>query len=331
MSNLLVICGPTATGKTDVAIKLAKKFNGELISADSRQVYKGMDIGTGKDLPANLEFRIKNYELGIKSQKYTIGYYNVQDVSLWLYDVISPDQWFSAADYCELAWVVIGDIWKRGKLPILVGGTGLYIEAVVDGIDTIGVPPNKELRISLKDKDTIYLQNKLREINPTRLDRMNNSDRNNPRRLVRAIEIQNSKFKIQNENQKNKKSFNTLILGLTCKRETLNQMIDHRVEKRIKMGVVEEIRSLLEKGYTWDLPSMSGLGYRQWKEYFEEKETKKEVEKKWKLTEHQYAKRQMTWFKKDKRIIWYDITEKDFKKQVVDEVDKYLYNLRKHG
>lgn len=296
MNKLLVICGPTATGKTIAAISLAKKFNGELISADSRQIYKGMDIGTGKDLPFNTK--------------------------IWLYDVINPDEEFSVANYHELAWEIIEKIWQRKKLPILVGGTGLYIKAIIDGIDTLGIPENRKLREELENKDVGYLQKKLNEINPHRLEKMNDSDRNNPRRLIRAIELSiNKKTITNNKNKAVKPDF--LMIGLTAPRKDLYKRIDERVGKRVKQGIIKEIKELLGKGYGWNLPSMSGLGYRQWKEFFEGKETKNEAIQKWKYAEHAYLRRQLTWFKKDKRIIWYDIRKGDYDDKIVALVSSW--------
>ncbi len=305
--KLVVICGPTATGKTKLALQLAQKFNGEIISADSRQVYKGMDVGTGKDLSRNSKFKSQNAKLKFKNKNFSIGYYLIQQVPIWLYDVVNPNQNFNVADYYKLAWIVIKDISERGRLPILVGGTGLYIKAIVDGIGTLGIPENKNLRKKLENKDIVYLQNKLKEINLQRFNKMNNSDRNNSRRLIRAIEIQNSKVKMQN--YKAKLKINTLMIGLTTDKEILYKRIDERVEKRVKQGIIDEIKELLSKGYGWGLHSMSGLGYRQWRDYFEGKESKEKAIEKWKNAEHQYAKHQLTWFKKDKRIIWYDISD----------------------
>lgn len=300
MNKLLVICGPTATGKTGLALKLAQRFNGELISADSRQVYKGMDIGTGKDLPP--------------------------DVKIWLYDVVNPDKEFSVAHYYKLAWETIKKTWQRKKLPILVGGTGLYIKAIIDGIDTLGIPEDSNLRKELEKKDVSYLQKKLKEINPFQLEKMNQSDRKNPRRLIRAIEISiNPPAGGQVSSIKNnlKKDNDPLFVGLTASREVLYKRIDERVEKRVRQGIVEEISRLLKKGYSWNLPAMSGLGYRQWKEFFEGKETEKEATQKWKYAEHAYARRQLTWFKKDKRIIWYDINDSDYKDKIVAQVSTW--------
>ena len=146
MNRLLVICGPTATGKTALAINLAKNFKGEIVSADSRQVYKGMDIGTGKDLP---KFSIFNFQFSIDKKQ--IGYFLLEEVPVWLYDVVEPDYRFNVADYVECASRVIQDIWQRKKLPILVGGTGFYIKALIDGIETLGVPPDWKLREKLSN------------------------------------------------------------------------------------------------------------------------------------------------------------------------------------
>jgi len=311
MNKLLIICGPTATGKTKLALKLAKKFNGELISADSRQVYKGMNVGTGKDI-GNSEFTGVN-------NKYDLGYYDLSRVPLWLLDVVEPNQSFSVADYYQLAWLVIEDIWKRGKLPILVGGTGLYIKAIIDGIETIGIPPNQKLRSKLEKKLLTDLQNQLKELNLQKWNLMNNSDKNNKRRLVRAIEI-SIKYQVSRIKNNPKKDSDPLFVGLTASQEALYKRIDERVEKRVKQGIIKEIQSLLNKGYNWDLYSMSGLGYKQWKEYFQNTEDAKTAIEKWKQAECNYAKRQRTWLKKDKRIIWFDITKTDYQKAVVAKI-----------
>ena len=131
MNKLLVVCGPTATGKTSIALSLAKKFNGELICADSRQIYKGMDIGTGKDIPGGVEFKDCSSKFKVDKNRFTVGNYDFEGIALWLYDVVLPSQEFSVADYYLLCLRVVKDIWQRGKMPILVGGTGFYIKSVV--------------------------------------------------------------------------------------------------------------------------------------------------------------------------------------------------------
>lgn len=295
-NKLLIICGPTATGKTALAVKLAKKFNGEVISADSRQVYRGMDIGTGKDLPHRLE-----------------------GIPIWLYDVAEPDQLFSAADYYRLAWRVIEDIWQRRKLPILVGGTGFYIKVVVEGIGSLGISPDWKLRKQLSNLAIEDLRKKLKELSLEGWEIMNESDRQNPRRLIRAIEIASkigsSKLKVKSYNTKLKIK-SCLFLGLTASHKALYARIDKRVERQMKMGAEGEVEKLLKK-YRWENSVLQvTLGYQEWRPYFEKKSTREEVIERWKYDEHAYARRQMTWFKKEKRINWFDITQKEWENKV---------------
>jgi len=252
MSRLLVICGPTATGKTAIAAMVAKKFNGELVSADSRQVYRGMDLVTGKDRP---------------------------DVPIWLYDVVSPDEEFSVSHWVKLARGAIDDIQKRNKLPIVVGGTGLYIHALLHPFETINIPPDTALRARLQTMSLVELQ-----AMTTRGD-MNESDWNNPRRLVRKIEIAGSKkWRTKQEN-----TYDAFVIGLTAPLVMLDKRIDERFKKRVRQGMKKEIKILFKK-YGKELPSMSAIG----------------------VNEHAYARRQMTWFKKQKGIRWFDVTDPEY-------------------
>lgn len=293
MNKLLIICGPTATGKTSLGIKLAKKFNGEIVSADSRQVYKGMDIATGKDIP------------------------KFDEIPVWMLDVVEPDQKFSVSDYYGLAWKVIDDVWKRGKLPIVVGGTGFYIKALLEGIGTMGIAPDWILREELKDNKSEELQNLLREINPERIKRMNDSDRKNPRRLLRAIEVElHQKRNGMAKDVRPKKDFKVLSIGLADSLANLYQKIDDRIEEQIKMGAQREVEKLVKKGYSWDLPSMTAMGYGEWKDYFEGKKDRQETIKTWKFNEHGYARRQMTWFKKIINIQWFNVGNQNWPEQV---------------
>ncbi|OGG35257.1 hypothetical protein A2363_02415 [Candidatus Gottesmanbacteria bacterium RIFOXYB1_FULL_47_11] len=247
MNKILVICGPTATGKTALAAQFARVFNGELISADSRQVYRGMDLASGKDRP---------------------------DVPIWLYDVVAPDEEFSVSHWVRLARTAIADIIKRGKLPIIVGGTGLYINALLHPFETIDIPPNKALRKKLYKLSVSDLQKMV-----TRGD-INDSDWNNPRRLIRKIEIK----KFQPRRPADLQAFDYLIIGLSASLSVLDTRIDERLKKRLRQGMKEEIMSLL-KTYKKELPSMTAIG----------------------LNEHAYARRQLTWFKKQTDIHWFDI------------------------
>ncbi|MCL4397755.1 tRNA (adenosine(37)-N6)-dimethylallyltransferase MiaA [Patescibacteria group bacterium] len=265
INKLLVITGPTATGKTALGLKLAEKFNGEIISADSRQVYKFMNIATGKDT--------QHFQWGI--------------------DLVTPDQQFNVSDWTNYAVGVIGEIWKRNKLPIIVGGTGQYIKELLHPSPTLHIPPDEEIRKQLLHCSIAVLQNKLREADRTRWEKMNESDRNNPRRLVRAIEVakQNIEHRILNAGIE----ANILIIGLEAPLEVLCQRINRRVEERIKAGALAEKEKLLKMGY-----QPNAFGYLE-----------KSIEE-WKTHEHQYAKRQLNYLKKYlPEIHWYDVGAED--------------------
>ncbi|MEK7470584.1 MAG: tRNA (adenosine(37)-N6)-dimethylallyltransferase MiaA [Patescibacteria group bacterium] len=295
MQKLLVICGPTSTGKTTLALKLAKKFNGEIISADSRQVYKGMDIGTGK-------------EWG-------------EGVKIWGYDLVDPTEEFNISEYLNFAKVTMSDIQKRRKLPILVGGTGFYIKGIIDGIPTVNIPKNIELRNNLENITTSELFGKLAELDPEKAGGMNSSDKKNPRRLVRAIEI--AQYMLDHKSLKAKVLVfknNILMIGLSSPTEFVSRSIDSRVDKRVASGIKEEIKKLLKNGLDWNAQSMFSLGYRQWRDYFEGEVEEARVIDDWKREEKKYAKRQMTWFKKDKRIKWFNIADISMAKDVENEV-----------
>ena len=298
MEKLLVICGPTATGKTALAIKLAKKFDGEIVSADSRQVYKGMDIGMGK-------------EWG--------------DVPIHGYDLVDPRREFSVSKYLKFARKILKDIWRRGKLPILVGGTGLYIKGVIDGIPTVEVPRNNELRKRLEEKSADELFESLSQLDAVRAGSMNSSDRKNPRRLVRAIEVAqwNLGHGVKCLTSDILHPTSVLVIGLTAAKEPLNKRIEDRVGERVKAGIKKEIESLLKNGVSWDDQSMMSFGYRQYRDFFEGEVPEEVVVSEWTREEQKYVKRQMTWFKKDKRVGWFDIFEVDYQKKVEKMVAKW--------
>ena len=298
MNRLLVICGPTATGKTSLGIYLAKKFNGEIVSADSRQVYKNMDIGTGK-------------EWG-------------EDVKIWGYDLVSPKNEFSVSRYLKFANKTIVDIERRGKLPMLVGGTGLYVKSVVDGIQTVNIPRNKKLRKNLEIMDTNQLYEHLSQLDSFKAGSMNSSDKKNPRRLIRAIEV--AMWNIDNFKKPGSrvtKTFDTLFIGLTAKPEFLENKINIRVEERIKRGFGDEVKKLIDSGVDWNDQSMMSLGYRQWRDYYEGAIDRDTVTGEWKKEERKYARRQMIWWKKDPRINWFDIQLPEYQKKVEKLVEKW--------
>lgn len=314
--KLLVICGPTATGKTSLAIKLAKKLNGEIVSADSRQVYKGLDIGTGKDLPKGAKIKY----LWIKK----FGYYEVGGVKIWGYDLADPRHSFSVSQYLKFADRVITDIQKRGKLPIIVGGTGLYIKGIIDGIPTMEIPVNSKLRKSLEEKGVHELYEQLAQIDSLRAAEMNSSDRKNPRRLIRALEI--SMWKVTH-GEKDKKTdrviYDVLQIGLRAESEYIYEKIESRVTSRFREKLKDEIASLLKNHVDWDMQSMSSMGYGQWRDFFEGKKPETEIIKIWENEEKKYVKRQMIWFKKDKRINWFDVNDTNYPENVEIMVQKW--------
>lgn len=325
MRKLLIICGPTATGKTNLALKLAKEFHGELVSADSRQVYRGMNIGTGKDLPKDAPFIIKSSKLLLKGQTYIYGYYVIQGIPVWLLDLASPDQSFSVAHFTNIATNTINAIIKRGKLPIVVGGTGLYISSLLRPPQTIHIPPDTMVRKQLSKKTLEELVATLARLDETRLKIMNPSDKKNPRRLIRAIEISLYRQK-QTPPKNNKPQWDSLCIGLKAPREILYSRIDLRVDERVKDGIIAEVNNLLQSGFTFHLPSLKTLGYYEWKSYFEKKKDILETINQWKFDEHQYAKRQLTWFKKDKTVLWFDIIEKDYRQKIKRLVERWYNN-----
>ncbi len=326
--KLLVICGPTATGKTDLGIYLAKKFNGEIISADSKQVYRGMDIVTGKDILQQSELRIKNLELGIKEKKFTVGYRLKGGIPIWLVDIVDPDYPFNVGEYAKIAQKIIEDIWSRNKLPIIVGGTGLYIKSIIQPLPLTQIPPNNKLREKLNILSREELTEKLKSIDIDKWNMMNSSDRLNPRRLIRAIEIrlqmQKSKIKIQNDNLKFK-SKNILLIGLLISNKKLYERIDKRVDSRLKEGAVNELNKLLAI-YSWNSIAFSSIGYKQLKDYVDGKDSLYHTIRKWKLAEHAYARRQLTWFKKALKMSkgkWFDITKPDYIGKIAETTQKW--------
>ena len=309
-NKLLIISGPTATGKTDLAVKIAKKYNGELVSGDSCQIYKGMDIGTGKDQP--------------------------EDTPIHLIDIITPDQKFSVADFQKVALKTIKEIQSRNKLPILVGCSGFYIDSVINpNYNTFSIKPNKFLRFILNRFSVKTLQNIYKLLDPLNFSKLNHSDINNHYRLTRKIEIRLSSKKVAlfKGDVRRTEGFDTFHLSLTAPLDFLYQRIDARVQKRVDIGFFDEIRTLLKK-YKWSDPGMQIAAYQCLKPYFEENkkaplhqgelsEGLRGLIKKWSYAEHSDARRQSCWFKTRPNVYFFDITQKDFFKNINSQIAKW--------
>lgn len=277
-AKILVILGPTATGKSGLAVKLAKKYNGEVISADSRQVYIGLDIGTGK--------------ITMKER---------EGVPHHMLDTVSPEKSYTVAEWQKETTDIIEQIHSRGKLPIVCGGTGFYIQSIVDGLVLPTVPPNFELRNELEQKSLGELQEIL---NGTDHERFTNIDIKNKVRLIRAIEIANSIGKVP-KIKSLESPYNILLIGLTIPDEELKSKINLRVESRIKDGMILEAENLHKKGLSFERMEELGLEYGLLSKLLQKKITEIEFAEKLKLEIWQYAKRQKTWFKRDKNIKWF--------------------------
>jgi len=287
---VIVILGQTATGKSALAVKIAKKFDGEIISADSRQVYKGLDIGTGK-----------------------ITEKEMNGVPHHLIDIVNPRKQFSVAEYKRLTDKKIKDIIARGRVPILCGGTGFYIDAVTQGLVLPEAPPDKKLRTRLAKVGPSQLHKMLEKLDPIRAQ---NIDQKNNVRLIRAIEIAKALGKVPKITEA-LPPYEFIKIGLNLPSPELKKKIEKRLIIRIKAGMLNEAKKLHKSGLSWKRMNELGLEYRSMALYLQNKISKKIMSEKLNSEINKYAKRQMTWFKRDKKIKWFSPTEY---KKIIDYV-----------
>lgn len=284
--KVLVIVGPTASGKSDLAVELARKFNGEIISADSRQVYKGLDIGSGK-----------------------ITKKEMKGIPHHLLSIASPKSVFTAERFKRLGKAAIKKILAKNKLPIIAGGTGLYIDTLIYDLDFPKVPPDIGLRKRLEKLSTEKLFVKLVKLDKTSAKRI---DKHNRRRIIRAIEIvlNTGKPIPQLDILKKSSPYDLIKIGIKISPDKLKENIKRRLEKRLIVGMVREVRNLHKQGLSWKRLDDLGLEYRYISYYLRGLITYEEMKQKILSESYQYAKRQMTWFKRDPNIKWIKIKKR---------------------
>ena len=304
--KIIVILGQTSTGKSDFAVEIAKQINGEIISADSRQVYKGMDLGTGK-----------------------ITKKEMKGIPHYLLDIFSPSKVFTVNIFQKLASKKIEEIVKKGKVPIICGGTGFYIDALINGIIFPEVAPNKELRKSLEDKTNEQLFVILEKLDKNRAE---NIDKNNKVRLIRAIEIAKALGKVPVLQTSNIcKNDSVIKIGLTLPSEILKERIKARLLSRIKKGMIKEVKELHNNGASWKRLNSFGLEYRHVALYLQNKIKKDEMIEKLNTDIWHFAKRQKTWFKRDQNILWIDPRKKSDELRVKKSIKRFLKSKENSG
>ncbi len=283
--KVIVICGPTASGKTALSIELAKKINGEIVSCDSMQIYKEMDIGTAKPTKEEMQ--------GIKH---------------YMIDIVSPDERYSVADYKKEAKKAIKEILSKGKVPIVVGGTGLYVDSLIYEIDYPEIEFDEkyreELEQEVEEKGLSKLYEKAKEIDEEAIKKISPNDK---KRILRILEIYHAtgknKTEQEKESRKNEVEFDYKVFALNMERSKLYERINKRVDIMMENGLIEEVENIYKK-YNKFPTAMQGLGYKEVVQYLEKRLTKEEMIEKIKQETRRYAKRQLTWFRKNKKTIW---------------------------
>lgn len=302
---LFILVGPTAVGKTSLSIALAKSLNGEIISADSMQIYDYMDIGTAKITDEEKD-----------------------GITHYLIDEVTPDIDFSVSDFQHKAKTYIGKILNEDKLPMVIGGTGLYINSLIYDLDFTSSVSNWNLRYEYEEKANAYgnkyIHDELKNVDPVSADRVHVND---TKRIIRALEVYYETGKPMSESYKDfrkpSNEFDIVMIGLRMDREKLYERINKRIDIMMEQGLIEEVKSLLDKGYSEDLTSMQGIGYKEIISYLKGECSLEETVEILKRQSRRYAKRQLTWFRKEERIHWIDVDEFDS----IDEIEKAALNI----
>lgn len=306
MSNkIIVIVGPTAVGKTYVSVELAKKLNTEIISADSMQIYKGMDIGTAKIT---------------EQEKSGIIHHMI--------DVVAPDENYSVSEFKNDAEEIIDDMLKKNKVPVIVGGSGLYVNSLIYNLDFSNAKSDEKLReyytYYYKEHGEDALYDKLIRIDPESAEKIH---KNNIKRVIRALEVYDitgTKFsEINTDIRKDKSKYDCILIGLSMERKTLYERINLRVDEMLSNGLVEEVKTLIEKGYDKNLVSMRGIGYKEIIDYLEGSTDYEEMVNILKKNTRRFAKRQYTWFLKDKNVKWFAMDN-------LEEISNTIKNILDH-
>lgn len=299
--NLIILVGPTASGKSELAVKLAKKFNGEIISFDSRQIYKGLDLGTGK---ISGHWKKNSYNTFKRPSKMVVTYV-YKNISHYCIDYVNPSRQYSVAKFKKDAQKAILDISQRNKLPILCGGTGYWIDAVVYNQELPEIKPNPKLRLELQKKSTEQLFKQLEKLDPVRASTI---DPKNPHRLIRALEIVITTGKpvpTLNTNTNEQKSiYNPIWLGIKTNQEELYSKIDKRLKQRLKQGMIEEVKQLQASGLSWKKLENFGLEYKYIALFLQNKISYQEMVEQLSYAIKHYSKRQLTWWKRNNQIKW---------------------------
>ncbi len=296
---VVVIIGPTAVGKTELSLQVAERLNGEIVSADSMQIYRYMNIGTAKPDPGEMQ-RIKHYMI----------------------DIADPWQEFSVAMYQRMARKHIKDIQNRGRIPLIVGGTGLYINSLVYNLDFANTISDKKYRARLiklvEEKGKLHVYNILKRVDPKTAKRLHLND---IRRIIRALEVYHCSGRPMSETRDDMKKsppYDLIMFGLRRERKELYKRIENRVDEMIKMGLTDEVKGLLRMGCNKNMVSMQGIGYKEIISFLEGEYTLYEAINVLKRNTKRFAKRQFTWFRRDDRIIWRDIDKSEDKKNIIN-------------